>query len=166
MSASLLQCMELVDLTNNHTICRTCPVFGTEEGAIGNELGYVVRELEDDVSPPYTLHPGTPVRVKVRCCGLSGAAGVRLHNAAILTFHTVCCKTAHVLVDTLILRLQMNAGTAVPLALLHMSMRMPACLVSLTKPLTTLAISISTKALQRKAHKPGATLAASNHRVS
>ena len=60
------QCMELIDLSNNHTICRTCPVFGTEEGVAGNEQGYLVRELEADVIPPYTLQPGTPIRVKVR----------------------------------------------------------------------------------------------------
>ena len=59
------RCMELIDLANNHTICRSCPIFGTEQGVPGNELGYVVDEEQVDVMPPYVVQPGAQIRIQV-----------------------------------------------------------------------------------------------------
>ena len=59
------QCIELFNLDKNETICRTCPVFGNQTGVPGNEDGYVVRIPDDDLTPPYTVAPGTRVRIMV-----------------------------------------------------------------------------------------------------
>ena len=59
------QCVELINLDKNETICRSCPAFGTEPGVPGDESGYVVKIPDDDLTPPYTIAPGTNVRIKV-----------------------------------------------------------------------------------------------------
>ena len=59
------QSIELINLDRNETICRTSPVFGTQPGIPGNELGYVSRIPDDNLMPPYTIAPGTRVRIQV-----------------------------------------------------------------------------------------------------
>ena len=61
------QCVELINLDRNETICRSCPSFGTQAGVPGDELGYVVNIPVDDLTPPYTIAPGTRVRIQVAC---------------------------------------------------------------------------------------------------
>ncbi|KAK9804600.1 hypothetical protein WJX73_006245 [Symbiochloris irregularis] len=61
------QCLSLIDLDNDKTICRTCPEFGTEKGVPGNEEGYVVRIPDDDLAIDgriYTVQPGTKLRIQ------------------------------------------------------------------------------------------------------
>jgi hypothetical protein len=57
------QCITMYNEEDGSVICKSCPVFGTEAGQPGNELGYVVRELDDEVVPPYKVQPGTHVRI-------------------------------------------------------------------------------------------------------
>lgn len=56
------QCMRLIDLDANVTICTSCPVFGTERDVPGNELDYVVHEQETDVD--YAITPDTRLSVQ------------------------------------------------------------------------------------------------------
>ncbi|KAK9796972.1 hypothetical protein WJX73_002710 [Symbiochloris irregularis] len=57
------KCIELWDLDKDALICRACPKFGTQPGSVGNEEGYVT-SIPDDNIKPYTVDPGTRVRVK------------------------------------------------------------------------------------------------------
>ena len=61
------QCIELINLDKNEPICKSCPDFGIKWGVPGDEAGYVVK-IEDDTLPaPYTIAPGTHVRMVVSC---------------------------------------------------------------------------------------------------
>lgn len=54
--------MRLIDRSNNVSICESCPVYGTQKDAPGNEKGYLVEMKQDFTN--YTVSPG----LKVESC--------------------------------------------------------------------------------------------------
>ncbi|KAK9842080.1 hypothetical protein WJX81_007607 [Elliptochloris bilobata] len=70
------RCITLYNAETKDTICRSCPVLGTQEGQPGNEAGYVVKMTDDNVSPPYKILPGTRVRLESMYDGNTRRLGV------------------------------------------------------------------------------------------
>ena len=58
------KCITVSDPDTGKVICKSCPIFGTEEGVPGNEKGYLVAMTEDRLTEPYTLQPGQKIRVE------------------------------------------------------------------------------------------------------
>eukprot|EP00890_Picochlorum_soloecismus_P000437 jgi/Picsp_1/1394/NSC_04873-R1_mtn19-like protein len=58
------KCITVSDPTTGKVICKSCPVYGTEEGVPGNEKGYLVAMTEDRLTEPYPLQPGQKIRVE------------------------------------------------------------------------------------------------------
>ena len=56
------RCVTLSNPENGGIICKSCPVYGTEEGVLGNEKGYLVGMTGDLLPEPYVLQPGQKVR--------------------------------------------------------------------------------------------------------
>ena len=70
------KCITVSDPTTGNVICKSCPVFGTEEGVPGNEKGYLVAMTEDRLTEPYPLLPGQKIRVEATYDSTENYGGV------------------------------------------------------------------------------------------